>query len=382
MSKVLLTGSSGNLGTYILNSLIQSSNIDRIWCLNRSSEMANLQPNLLLEHGLSADIPSHISFHRSDISSHDLGLSEETYSEICQQATHILHTAWPVDWNKSFESFTPSLHGVRNLINLANQSTNSPLLFFVSSVAAAGNWGTVPGAREQVPEEEVEDWKVARMGYGQSKLVAERLLADAARSVGVKTAVCRVGQVSGPVRDGGKGVWPKQEWVPSLIASSKAMAILPRTLGPAEGLDWVPVDSLAEICVELLLGEHQPAGTLRVHHVANPHVVAWEKMMLPTVKASLESGSKEKIEIKELPEWVEELERSAEIVEGDALERHPAVKLLSFFQNLKDKAIHLPKARAVRLEIKKSVKRSSKLADLEGVNERWVALWMQQWHFD
>lgn len=54
------------------------------------------------------------------------------------------------------------------------------------------------------------------MGYGESKYVAERLLEIAAGEFGVSAAICRVGQLAGPVKKG--GMWSKQEWLPSVSA--------------------------------------------------------------------------------------------------------------------------------------------------------------------
>ncbi|KAI5362759.1 Putative fatty acyl-coenzyme A reductase, NAD-binding domain, NAD(P)-binding domain superfamily [Septoria linicola] len=377
MAKVLLTGSTGNLGTYILDRLIKSQQVEQIWCLNRSDDVSTRQKKLLGAKGLSIEIPAYVSFFQSNTAAHDLGLTTEDCADIASNVTHIIHAAWPVDWNKSFSSFKESIRGVRNLIDLASAAANAPLLFYISSVAAAGNWGAVPGARDTVPEQEIEDWKVARMGYGQSKLVSERLLAEATRSSGATTAVCRVGQVAGPVENGTNGVWPKQEWLPSMITSSKFLGCLPKTLGPANVLDWVPVDELSTIIVELLLNS-QPAGSLRFHHVTNPNTAQWQTL-LPTVQQALQdSKESHELDLVDLPDWVERLERSAG-ADMSSLDQNPAVKLLPFFQNLKDKALHLPKAKAVRLETKHSSTRSQTLAQMEPVSAQWMSLWMQQW---
>lgn len=56
------------------------------------------------------------------------------------------------------------------------------------------------------------------MGYGESKYVSELLLEAAREKSGVSAAVCRVGQLAGPVSKG--GVWNKQEWLPSVSGLS------------------------------------------------------------------------------------------------------------------------------------------------------------------
>ena len=53
------------------------------------------------------------------------------------------------------------------------------------------------------------------MGYGESKYVAELLLEAGADKCGVPAVICRVGQLGGPVTKE-KGMWTKQEWLPSV----------------------------------------------------------------------------------------------------------------------------------------------------------------------
>ena len=53
------------------------------------------------------------------------------------------------------------------------------------------------------------------MGYGESKYVAELLLEAGADKCGVPAVICRVGQLAGPVTKE-KGMWNKQEWLPSV----------------------------------------------------------------------------------------------------------------------------------------------------------------------
>ena len=121
---------------------------------------------------------------------------------------------WQVDFNLSLESFEPHVAGVRNLIDLSRQSSRKPPILFTSSVSTLGHWPAKhPG--EKVPERAFHDFGIPMpMGYGESKYVAERLLELAAEEFGVSAAICRVGQLAGPVKKG--GMWSKQEWLPSV----------------------------------------------------------------------------------------------------------------------------------------------------------------------
>lgn len=123
---------------------------------------------------------------------------------------------WQVDFNLSLESFEPHVAGVRNLIDLSSQSPKKPPILFTSSISTLGHW-PVKHPGEKVPERGFHDFDIPMpMGYGESKYVAERLLEIAAGEFGVSAAICRVGQLAGPVKKG--GMWSKQEWLPSVSA--------------------------------------------------------------------------------------------------------------------------------------------------------------------
>jgi hypothetical protein len=70
----------------------------------------------------------------------------------------------------------------------------------------------------------------------------------------------RTEQIAGPLKS--HGVWTRQEWLPSIIASSKYLGILPETLGTLETVDWIPVDLLASIMAELVKTTTQKNETL------------------------------------------------------------------------------------------------------------------------
>ncbi|KAK3196257.1 putative secondary metabolism biosynthetic enzyme [Lecanicillium sp. MT-2017a] len=374
---IVLTGSTGNLGCYILDVLLRNPRVEAVHCLNRGADAAARQLGLLAQRGLQKDQKNladdpRIHFHQCDLAEPRLGLSPASADAIAATATHYLHCAWPVDWNQSYSSFEPAVRGVSGLVSFVLEAKTNAKLFFISSVAAAGNWGAIPGAHLDVPEEELDDWKVARFGYGQSKLVSERLMGHASRTSGLTGAVCRIGQVGGPVDHGEEGSWPAQEWLPSLLLSSRYLNTVPADLGPMDDVDWVPVDRLADIVTELLLSK-QDDGSMAFHHVVNPVRKPWKEVM-SVVKEKLPSAEPVNID-----KWTLRLEQSAEeMADASDVGDNPAVKLLPVFLDVADKAVHLPKARAATLSLKHTIKRSPTLARLEPVNDTWMSLWLKQ----
>lgn len=79
--------------------------------------------------------------------------------------------AWQVNFNLSLQSFIPHIQGTRNLLDMALGSPFPPRFLFASSVSAAG-FGK-PGylKEEYLRVEDAGDG----IGYGQSKLVAEKV---------------------------------------------------------------------------------------------------------------------------------------------------------------------------------------------------------------
>lgn len=119
-----------------------------------------------------------------------------------------------MNFNWALSSFEPYIRGVRNLVEFSTGSAHGCFLLFVSSVSSVGAWN----GSGTVPEEANHDFSVAGdLGYGQSKLISECLLDQAAKQCGVRSACCRVGIIAGPV-DNQLGLWSKHEYIPSVGA--------------------------------------------------------------------------------------------------------------------------------------------------------------------
>lgn len=376
---VLITGTTGSLGTYILDILLATPSITQIIAFNRSEDAFDRQVRSLAQKGLSTSSLSRVDFVKGDLSQPYLGLSQTKHNELQGHVTHILHNAWPVNFNTSVASFEPHITGVRNLITFAYTCTYDTTLFFVSSVSVAANWSRVSGNQVTVPELPIADWRASRMGYGQSKLISERLLEDAAKLSGLKTVTCRVGQIAGPITHGTMGSWNKQEWVPSLIASSQYLGKLPKDLGPASEVDWVPVDVLGCVIIEMLLaetgfGSKKGKRKMKVYHAVNPSSISWKDLI-----TSIQKEVGKYLELVSFQEWVAALRAS--IGDGKVnVTENPATKLLeAFFDNLDDKARRFPDVLSAPFEVEQTVKDSKTLRDLTSVCPAWMELWMQQW---
>ena len=410
---VLLTGSTGSLGCYLFDALLRNPNIGRIFCLNRSAAAEDTQRAALEGRGLATQWNTkRVCFLKTDLSKPYFGLDIASYLSLLRKVTHVLHNAWDVNFNLSIASFKAThIYGVRQFIDFSTRSTYGASIFFISSVSAAMSVDSI--GMDTVPERVIEDpLAPASIGYAQSKHVAERLLSQACRISGVPTVVCRVGQVAGSVNHL-QDRWNIKEWFPSMIASSKYLGKLPYSLGYNEMIDWVPVDILSHVIMDLLIvadrpfseprtgnaadreeitpwglmtkektpngaqfhSENSPPSDVstvdaRVYHAVNPHPIPWCDL-LPAI---LDYFGEPRLQLVSFHEWCASLEASAKGTPD--LRLNPAVKLLAFFQSM---ASHAGTKPIFETKLTKGV--SYTHAQLQPVNQEWMKIWLAQWGF-
>ncbi|RYP43738.1 hypothetical protein DL768_009730 [Monosporascus sp. mg162] len=374
---VILTGSTGSIGSYLLDSLLHQKNVEKIYCLNRSLDGRKKQTESSSFKGLTTDWPAEkVEFLHADLSKPRFGLSREEYAELKEHATHVIHNQWPVNFNWVLTSFEPHIKGVRQLADFCLGSKRSASLFFISTTGTVSHLradGMVIEAPNHVLTTELS-------GYNSSKQVSELIIEDAVINSGLHASICRLGQIAGPVRST-KGMWGKQDWLPTIIETSKFLGLLPSTLGSMDRIDWVPVDVLADVVVELA-GIDKPEvhsvekspSTIQVYHAVNPVDVDW-RTLVPTVLRHLGASTR----IVSWDDWVDALRRSQHNASLADLKQNPGLKLLDFFESLRvdgDEA-----SRGLVLDVELSTDKSRTFATLEPVNEEWMGLWLKQWGY-
>lgn len=239
---VILTGSTGFLGTYILDRLVRDPSVARVYCLNRSANALLRTKESFQQKDLSFSLEtqSKVVFWRANFGEEKFGLEEKQYAELSRSVDIIIHNAWKVDFNHSLESFEqPHIAGVRRLVDFSNASPHHPHLAFISSVSTIGRFDRKHGTScPEVPLQNTE--VVVPSGYGLSKYVSESILNLCSQNCATPTTIIRVGQIGGP--SFGQGYWNKTDWVPIVLKSSKELAAIPDSLSYMP-IDWVPVVS-------------------------------------------------------------------------------------------------------------------------------------------
>lgn len=294
---VLLTGSTGSLGSHILAHLACLPNVARVICLVRPRP--NEDPydrQLQAAEAKGITIPRHawskIETIQTVFASPFLGLKLDDYARLCGCVTHILHCAWPMDFKWKLVSFKAQFQTLQNLLKLARDAHQGyplvrPRLLFISSIATVGRYGNVHG-RCLVPEEPVNDIRCTNsFGYGEAKLVCEKIVEKVARthSRELEAAVIRVGQIAGSTKT---GFWNTNEHFPAVVKASQEIAAFPKLDGVCfrrliafdtvavliviQTLSWLPVDLAAQTISDILFTNHPIES---VYHLENPIRQSW-----------------------------------------------------------------------------------------------------------
>ncbi|KAH8651039.1 nonribosomal peptide synthetase [Xylariales sp. PMI_506] len=373
---VLLTGSTGMLGSYLLHQLVQNPRVKKVICLNRAEDGGvKQQAKAMKDRGLTTEYASKTEFHHIDISRSDLGLPREVYQRLLQEADRFIHNAWPVNFNITVETFEPHLRGVRNVADLAARAEKRLAVVFISSIGTADRWD---GSRGPVPEKRLEDLSLPGGGYGRSKMVGSMIMEDAARAGDFPAATIRVGQVGGPEAEA--GAWNRHEWLPSIIASSLHLRALPSELGLMNQVDWTPVERIAGLVLEVIgaaAGEQRvdPADISGYFHGVNPSRTTWQELA-PAVQAFY--GRDRLPELVRFSDWVERLERS-QTQDMQAMDANPGIKLLDTYRGMA--AAGDAGFQPVVFDMTRTTGRSKSMREAQAVSPAMMQHWCKQWGY-
>ncbi|KAG2119415.1 putative aminoadipate reductase [Suillus clintonianus] len=378
---VILTGSTGGLGSYFLSSLLQCQDVSVVYAFNRlsrnGSSIEQRQKVGFEGRGLDATLlkSEKLVYVETDISRDNLGLDEELYQKICASATIIIHNAWRLDFNLALSSLEPQVQGTRNLIDLALSSPRhlKPRFMFTSSTSTAEGWDRTNGP---FPEAVQYDAGVVAegSGYAMSKYVCERVLVNSK----LPATSFRIGQISGgPPR----GAWSTTEWLPIIVKSSVILGALPEA---QRLLSWIPPHAVSIAILDVAFAEEEPPIVVNLVH---PRPIAWGAVMRPVAQAIAEH----KITSVPLPlvpfsAWLEKLESSAKDASEETIKCIPAIKLLDFMRSITRSDITIrasgemsdvggftPFATDVAQRVSPTVKELEPLSSADAV--QWVDYW-------
>jgi thioester reductase-like protein len=345
-----VVGSTGFLGPYIVASLLQQHPECDIICFNRSDggkqrTMSALQDII----GDTSSAHQRLKFLVTDIASRVKTLHQDPIVEMIPQVDELIFNAWDPNWGKPLGSFESLLGALRKVINLLASCAGHPRITFISSVCAVGDWPLRHPDRPMIPEEVIWDCNSAMPnGYGQSKCVAEQLLAKAHEIAKLRVNIVRAGQIGGSTSSK-HCTWPRQGWLYSVIQSSAKFGVFPKHVQP---LDWIPVDALAQGIANCI--KRPPTSEdLHVFNMVHPYPAAWG-LLHETLRARFGFSA----EAVDLPDWLKKMEHGDLRIHG----------FLSTQGNGREANMSYENTRA-----------SEVLPPMSPINIDLLATWMQGW---
>ena len=243
-SFVLLTGSTGSLGSYLLQALLRRPTVHRVICLMRLAgrkDLKSRQVESLELRGiaLSEREWSKVEFFEWEPGQDRLGLHPDSYQYVTSAATDIFHSAWPMDFQRKLTSFEPQIQALCDLVQLGRDIYSRqgirPRLIFASSIAAVGRY-PFHGAVRLVPEEPPTDPQTALpMGYSEAKWVCEKVMESAYGMLRteLQPIVVRIGQLVGSQQT---GYWSTSEHLAALTKAAQKLQRMPDLKGVCDSL--------------------------------------------------------------------------------------------------------------------------------------------------
>ncbi len=310
---MLLTGATGFLGAHLLSELTAATGA-RVHCLVRApDEVAALARirEAAARYELPAPLAERVVPLPGDLAQPGLGLPDAAFRDLARTVDIIYHVGAQVNFIYPYQGLrAANVAGIREVIRLAGLERGIPV-HYVSSTAVLAGLG-VAGTRAVTEQTPLAHPELLRMGYVETKYVAEELL-RAAGAAGLPVAVYRPLDIVGSLRT---GVWSTSTEMAALIRFITDTGLAPDIDLP---LDFVAADTCAAAIRHVSVAE---GATGRTYHLASP-----ASAPLATLVAKLrERGYR--IEAVEFGDWVRELARQSARDPS-----HPMAAFLPLFVN-------------------------------------------------
>ncbi|KAJ2905822.1 Linear gramicidin synthase subunit D [Zalerion maritima] len=273
---VLLTGTTGFLGAFILNALLETTSA-HIICLVRFTEpmeehqsagMARIRKNLI-DLGLWNDsILDRIEILPGNLARKRLGLPEEEFEELASRVQVIIHSAATVNLVYPYAALRKSnVDGTREIIRLGCRA-EAPV-HHISTNGVLPPSHTEKGWTEDSMLSADEVSEKLYDGYGQTKWVAEQLVLEAGKR-GLPVRIYRPGTISGHSISGSTNAW---DLLNAVVIESLHIGYSPDIDGWRA--EMTPVDFVSKAIVTLC--DHTDTSKV-VYHLGDPTPVLAPKL--------------------------------------------------------------------------------------------------------
>ncbi|KAL2911698.1 large subunit of alpha-aminoadipate reductase [Polyrhizophydium stewartii] len=241
-----LTGATGFLGAFVLQSLLERLPRASVVCLVRAESDSDAAARLI------STSKKHLAWSETwlrdgrvravagDLSEEHFGLSDAAWDALCHEVDVIIHNGALVHWFYPYSEMRgPNVIGTRTGLQLATTHHLKPFHFVSTGSTLA------PGDTQESTDLEMSRTSLVG-GYAQSKWVAEKLVMRA-RSRGVPATIFRPNRITGDSRH---GVCNTDDFVWRLVKGAAQLGKIPRD---PRVVNMSAVDHVAACLVEIAL---------------------------------------------------------------------------------------------------------------------------------
>ena len=273
---IAVTGTTGFLGTHIVERLLGSPAVTCIFCLNRDSK-ASSKWSASHEH-----LHPKLKFLTADLTKPGLAVSDLDRHNLITDLDLIIHNAWPVNFDLPLTAFEPSFDSLLDLIQMCRRAARRPKIPFISSITSASPYAAPGSDQNAIPEGLVSDPHAPLpMGYPESKYVAEHIVSAASKHDFAAT-ILRVGFVC-PSMTRAEATKGSPDIMTNLLQSCKTMKAIPYDFPPVDRVTVDQVYSVVEELAQHILQESSAKET-QIFNLTNPHPLPWVEL-LPELQA-------------------------------------------------------------------------------------------------
>jgi len=294
---ILLTGSTGNLGVFLLMDLLRLTDAT-VYCLVRANNeeegLKRLQEAFEKRELLwSNEVNRRIRIVVGDLSKPQLGWDDHNWIEYGRKIDTIYHCGANVHFTRPYESLRQvTVEGTRTILSLACQTSLKPV-YYVSTLGVFHSEECLH--RESLKESDsLGNGILLPTGYQQAKWVAEGLVTRA-KERGVPIVIFRPGIIGPHSRTG--------------VFSSKDLSVMMlktvfkhNTIPHSRTLDMAPIDWVSRALVTISI---QTESIGQTFHLAHPQPLEIEDLRRGSVLAGFN------LRLQALDQWLENVSIAA-----------------------------------------------------------------------
>jgi hybrid polyketide synthase/nonribosomal peptide synthetase ACE1 len=280
---VVFTGSTGFLGKAILQRLVATPSIEKVYCIA-------VRPNSPRSHPVFSS--PKVLVYTGDQSLPLLGLSPSEATSIMSDADTIIHNGADVSFLKTYSSLRKT--NLESTKQLAEWAVIHALQFHYISTSSV----TYLSGQESYPSASVRNFKPpvnGSNGYIASKWASEVYLEKMNQEFGMPLVIHRPSSITGPGAS-------ETDVMSSVLKYSKMLHAIPKSDYIRGYFDFISLSKAADEIVESVRGGIEDVGTRYVFESGELQVETG------SMKTSLEMQTGESVVELSIPEWVKRAE--------------------------------------------------------------------------